>query len=195
MKTTAQTTQKGFTLIELLVVIAVIGVLATIVLAAINPLEQLKRGRDAARIAAVTQVGHSWTNYVTAQAQTAYPTAAAGWQATLTSANELSQVISIASGGVTCGAAVNQQSGVTGGNLCYATYTVSGNANAGAVIWTTLESQNAVSKAVANGQAACPSPANAEAFVYDTGQGKAGYQCLAVTTGVAATPTGGATLY
>jgi len=36
----------GFTLIELIIVMAVIGILATAVLAAINPIEQLKKGRD-----------------------------------------------------------------------------------------------------------------------------------------------------
>ncbi|MBI3384748.1 type II secretion system protein [Candidatus Gottesmanbacteria bacterium] len=38
--------QKGFTMIELLVVIAVIGVMATAVLSAINPLEQINKGND-----------------------------------------------------------------------------------------------------------------------------------------------------
>jgi len=37
---------KGFTLIELLIVIAVLGVLATAVLSAINPIEQINRGKD-----------------------------------------------------------------------------------------------------------------------------------------------------
>ncbi|HUS60067.1 MAG TPA: type II secretion system protein [Nevskiaceae bacterium] len=37
---------KGFTMIELLIVIAVIGILAVAVLAAINPIEQINRGRD-----------------------------------------------------------------------------------------------------------------------------------------------------
>lgn len=37
---------KGFTLVELLIVIALLGVLATAVLAAINPLEQANRARD-----------------------------------------------------------------------------------------------------------------------------------------------------
>ncbi len=38
--------KKGFTLIELLVVIGILGILAVGLLAAIDPLEQLKKGRD-----------------------------------------------------------------------------------------------------------------------------------------------------
>lgn len=37
---------KGFTLIELLIVIAILGILAVAVLSAINPVEQINRGRD-----------------------------------------------------------------------------------------------------------------------------------------------------
>lgn len=37
---------KGFTMIELLVVIAVIGILAVALLASLNPLEQIRKGRD-----------------------------------------------------------------------------------------------------------------------------------------------------
>lgn len=37
---------KGFTMIELLIVIAILGVLAVAVLSAINPVEQINRGRD-----------------------------------------------------------------------------------------------------------------------------------------------------
>lgn len=37
---------QGFTMIELLIVIAVLGILAVAVLSAINPIEQINRGRD-----------------------------------------------------------------------------------------------------------------------------------------------------
>lgn len=38
--------QPGFTMIELLIVIAILGILAVAVLSAINPVEQINRGRD-----------------------------------------------------------------------------------------------------------------------------------------------------
>src|SRR3989339_899005 len=38
--------QAAFTMIELLIVIAILGILAVAVLAAINPIEQINRGRD-----------------------------------------------------------------------------------------------------------------------------------------------------
>jgi len=57
----------GFTLIELLVVIAILGVLAGAILVAINPLEQLARGRDAGRKSTVDELGHATQAYYTAQ--------------------------------------------------------------------------------------------------------------------------------
>ena len=41
---------KGFTLVELLVVIAIIGVLASVIVLVINPVELLRRSRDSARL-------------------------------------------------------------------------------------------------------------------------------------------------
>lgn len=44
--TKLRTSNKGFTMIELLIVIAILGILAVAVLSAINPIEQINRGRD-----------------------------------------------------------------------------------------------------------------------------------------------------
>lgn len=55
--------KKGFTLIELLVVISLIGVLAVAVLSAINPIEQLNKGRDAGRRADSSQIINAIDRY------------------------------------------------------------------------------------------------------------------------------------
>jgi prepilin-type N-terminal cleavage/methylation domain-containing protein len=46
MKKFFKKSRVGFTMIELLIVIAVLGILAVAVLSAINPIEQINRGRD-----------------------------------------------------------------------------------------------------------------------------------------------------
>lgn len=55
--------KKGFTLIELLVVITLIGVLAVSVLSALNPIEQINKGRDAGKRADSSQLLSSLDRY------------------------------------------------------------------------------------------------------------------------------------
>ncbi len=81
--------KSGFTLIELLVVIAVLGVLAGAVLIAIDPLEQLARGRDSGRSSAVTQMGRSLEAYYAANS--AYPTAAT-WATDMQTSGEIKAI-------------------------------------------------------------------------------------------------------
>ena len=55
--------KKGFTLIELLVVIGIIGILAAGILAAIDPLEQLKKGRDSQKRSVCVELFNAFTRY------------------------------------------------------------------------------------------------------------------------------------
>lgn len=61
MKTLRNKTQKGFTLIELLVVIAIIGLLASVVLLALNSARA--KSRDAKRVADIRQLASAMELY------------------------------------------------------------------------------------------------------------------------------------
>ena len=57
--------RKGFTLIELLIVVAVLSILAVAVLSAINPVEQLRKARDAARKSDSAELLNAYERYFT----------------------------------------------------------------------------------------------------------------------------------
>jgi len=175
--------KSGFTLIELLVVIAILGILAAVLLVGVNPLEQIRRGRDASRKNVVAQLGHAVESYVTGQATggsaTSYFADDTNWMATLTTQKEVKSIATLpevppTGAGGDCPAASMQ----TGTNVCYSSLDAST-----AVIWTFLESDQAATN--------CPAGSLAAA-VWVSGQGKAGIGCMDNTTSV---PGGAIVLY
>ncbi len=151
--------KRGFTLIELLIVIAILGVLAVVVLVAINPVQQLARTRDSGRKSSVTQLGHAVSAYYTAR-NGVYPSANSSWISGLSTAGELASVPAVvgysASGYSTC--STNSQN-----SFCY------GTSASTAIVYTTLESDVEKSK--------CSS--GYPYFVYDAQQGRGGLVCTA----------------
>ena len=73
---TARKILKGFTLVELLIVIAILGIIALIVIAAINPIEQANRARDTGMKSDASQLVSAIDRYFAAREQ--FPWVSAG---------------------------------------------------------------------------------------------------------------------
>lgn len=69
---------KGFTLVELIIVLGILGVIATMVLLGINPLEQLRKSSDADRKADIAQLQRALELYY--QDNGSYPTSSADFK-------------------------------------------------------------------------------------------------------------------
>ena len=65
--------REGFTLIELLVVIAIIGILAAVVILAINPVELMKKGRDSNRKSDLATLSKAIDIYIVEEQPTDVP--------------------------------------------------------------------------------------------------------------------------
>jgi prepilin-type N-terminal cleavage/methylation domain-containing protein len=72
--------KKGFTLIELLIVVAVIGILSSVVLVGLGPVQ--KQGRDARRISDLRQVQNGLELYYSKNGS--YPTGITNWSGLVT---------------------------------------------------------------------------------------------------------------
>jgi len=85
--------KNAFTLIELLVVIAIIGVLAAVVLVAINPAKRMAQARDSGRKSDIGQIATALQAYYTTFGS--YPSALPS----LTGSGDLKQIPNDATGG------------------------------------------------------------------------------------------------
>lgn len=186
MKTTAQTNspQKGFTLIELLIVIAILGVLATVVLVAINPLEQLAKGRDAGRHSSVSELGQAVQRFVTNSPTGQYPTAGSTWQDALKTSGDIPNVLTVSNNGIAASCYTTDNEG----NFCYSLVAGTGGTSQSTfVVWTILESNASYTRPTTP----CTG-SQVPAAVYSSSQGHEGVECL---TTAATVPTAADTLY
>jgi prepilin-type N-terminal cleavage/methylation domain-containing protein len=161
--------RKGFTLIELLIVIAILGVLAVVILVAINPQEQLARTRDAGRTSTITQLGHAMQAYG-ASHEGNYIAASTSWITDLVGAGE----IAVVPGGLAY--QVNTQScnsTTTENDFCYIS---AGTPPTAFVLYTTLESGSNYSRCVGGG-AYGGSGDTVPAVAFDSTQGRGGIVC------------------
>lgn len=159
----------GFTLIELLIVIAILGVLAVVLLVAINPVQQLARARDTGRKSAVAQLGKAVEGYAIYH-KGKYPTQSSGWITNLQTEGEIGGIpseIEYLAGGNPCNPEATRQN-----NYCYQMSTTGG------VVYTLMESTSE--------RSLCGS-SQVTIFVWSSIDGRAGTICRA--TNVALTPT------
>ncbi len=161
----------GFTLIELLVVIAVLGVIAALVIAAVNPLEQLARGRDSGRKTTAAQLKNALGAYYTAQNAT-LPTADSTWLQTLVTAGELKSLpstVAYSTGSFnTTACAIDATAvGAVVSNYCYAREAATDDDY---VIYTRMESASEDKK--------CATASDNSYWLYSSVAAKAGIVCL-----------------
>jgi len=159
--------RKGFTLIELLIVMAILGVLAVVVLVAINPVQQLARTRDTGRKSTVTQLGHAVQAYYTSRNGTYVPESSS-WITALSNAGEIASVPAEVPFSVSTDPGCDSGAG-SENRWCYDT-----NGNTNAVVYRALESNVETSKCTDSN---FPRPF----YVYSALEGRACVECYSAT--------------
>lgn len=164
---------EGFTLIELLIVIAILGVLAVVVLVAINPVQQLARTRDAGRESGVTQLGHAVEAYAISHGGL-YPAAAAAWAQDLVDSGEISVIPS----GITDSAGLGPCTTLAVNTTwCYDNDT----GIPASIVYSQLEADV--------NESLCPTAGDETYFVYSTADGRGGIVCVNAGEPAAGTQT------
>lgn len=166
MRSVRQKGTSGFTLLELIIVIAVLGVLATVLLLALNPLQQFARGRDTGRISTVTQLGRAMEAYG-ASRNGDYPDESATWITDLVGAGEISVVPGATAYSI---AGIAACSSFVQSNICYDA--TSGIGAAPIIIYARLEATANISRCAATQWAYA---------VFSTADGRAGIVCTAAS--------------
>lgn len=171
----------GFTLIELLVVIAVIGVLAGAIIAVINPAEQLARGRDVSRTAAVSQLGKAMLAYQLSAAGgtfPAIPSSGSSWQTTyLVGSGNIKSIQSeptVNIGGYCGGTLATPNPRQIEGNICY----MPNGTGTDAYIWTLLESASYRTKLLNGLQALSYTCAGYHGIIWISSTNQTGLACF-----------------
>jgi prepilin-type N-terminal cleavage/methylation domain-containing protein len=164
----------GFTLIELLVVIAVLGVLAGGVIVAINPVEQLSRGRDTGKKTAIAELGRGLNTYLTSQQDLPDgDDSAGGFASALVTTGDI-RVIPQNPSSETCTLTNSANEGSQGG-YCYRK-----NGTNEYVVYALAESNS--EKLNANNGAQC-STGNSAYIVFSSAAGRTGVLCASTTAG------------
>lgn len=160
---------EGFTLIELLIVIAILGVLAAGILVALDPVEQLARGRDAGRKSAATETGRAFQAYYTANG--AYPTIGQWTDAVGTNVMVVSGEIKVIPSQTTTVPATACSGGSLVNNFCYKVSAVAGLEDI--VYYTHVDSK------LERNKGACGNTAANTWYAYYSYHGRAGTVCQA----------------
>ena len=174
---------KGFTLIELLIVIAILGILAAVILVAIDPVEQLAKGRDAGRKNAVSQLGRAITIYYTSKL--AYPPIAS-WNTDLVASGEFKNFPGAQTPALLVGPLACASGNVANTTYCYKLDTTVPE-NPRYVVYTKMDSRAERSKGV------CGQSFANTWYIYASSEGQSGIYCNA-TEPTPLTAFGGALL-
>lgn len=149
--------KKGFTLIELLIVIAVLGVLATGLVAAINPLEKLANTRDSVRKSTIAQLTQALQEHLISIGRFPYPF---NWNTALVDTGSIKSMPPEIPNTPTC------NGGVMVNKFCYdsdgVSYTI-------AILYISIESSTVKSK--------CISP-KVPFYLYSSVDNRVGTVCL-----------------